>query len=504
MSIKDEKVDNESYSKNFTRVPNILFIAYCDLTKEEKYLYSDLRRIYWDMKPRFVSLRELSGQTRYSVSALSKMLPRLHDAGLVHAEIQREKARNGREKGMPKYHITIIDIWEINRLFFSCSQKEQVELAKVPSAQLVHEIEQTCSRNNTSLFTKNDKPDTFGEQDQAQVERAKDINKDTSKDTLKESNMSSSDDAPSHQSEKEKKLEREVADLRAQIAHILQATDIPPLSSDPGGSITTQPEQTPPGTPLTPAGENHLDATGTMVPNHNAIPEPPARATDSLTQETHAVDGHKNKASENALHSQEMPSSTQAVDESNRQATEQPQQQASAVSPIATETTKKPGKSAGGRGKGKGKEKVTQAPLIEEDEPEATPPQEPPVEMKWGTRKCLLLFDFWRGAPLLTDFKLMQASKCAKPLASYYTEDEVRLGKKRMDADDYYKKRGSVDIMDVANNIQRYVKKKSHLRVVSTNTTVQAERPIASTEGSQYIVDEIEDAALASIAAMGE
>jgi len=147
---------------------------------------------------------------------------------------------------------------------------------------------------------------------------------------------------------------------------------------------------------------------------------------------------------------------------------------------------------------------VTQAPLIEEDEPEATPPQEPPVEMKWGTRKCLLLFDFWRGAPLLTDFKLMQASKCAKPLASYYTEDEVRLGKKRMDADDYYKKRGSVDIMDVANNIQRYVKKKSHLRVVSTNTTVQAERPIASTEGSQYIVDEIEDAALASIAAMGE
>ena len=122
--------------------------------------------------------------------------------------------------------------------------------------------------------------------------------------------------------------------------------------------------------------------------------------------------------------------------------------------------------------------------------------------MKWGTRKCLLLFDFWRGAPLLTDFKLMQASKCAKPLATYYAEDEVRLGKKRMDADDYYKKRGSVDIQDVANNIQRYVKKKSHLSIVSMNTATQGERLIASTEGSQYIVDDLEEVANGYIAAV--
>lgn len=186
MGTEEEKKSNEQYSKNFTRLPNVLFIAYPDVTKEEKYLYADLRRVYWDMKPRFVSLRELSDATKYSISALSKMLPRLHEAGLIHAEIRREKAKNGREKGNPKYHITIVDIWEVNRMFFSCSPKEQVELAVVPSAQLVHEIEQACSRNTTSSFTKNDKPDTFGELDRAQVERAKDNNKDTSKDTSKD------------------------------------------------------------------------------------------------------------------------------------------------------------------------------------------------------------------------------------------------------------------------------------------------------------------------------
>lgn len=189
MGTEEEKKSNEQYSKNFTRLPNVLFIAYPDVTKEEKYLYADLRRVYWDMKPRFVSLRELSDATKYSISALSKMLPRLHEAGLIHAEIRREKAKNGREKGNPKYHITIVDIWEVNRMFFSCSPKEQVELAVVPSAQLVHEIEQACSRNTTSSFTKNDKPDTFGELDRAQVERAKDNNKDTSKDTLKEESI---------------------------------------------------------------------------------------------------------------------------------------------------------------------------------------------------------------------------------------------------------------------------------------------------------------------------
>lgn len=66
---KQEQRDNEEYSKNFTRTPNVLFASYKHLTKEEKYLYIDLRRIYWDAKPRYVSLRELSNLTEYSTSA---------------------------------------------------------------------------------------------------------------------------------------------------------------------------------------------------------------------------------------------------------------------------------------------------------------------------------------------------------------------------------------------------------------------------------------------------
>lgn len=195
-----EKQDNENYSKNFTRVPNILFVSYKHLSKEEKFLYCTLRQIYWDMKPRFVTLRELSELTGYSPSALCKMIPRLHICGLIHAEVRKEKGRDGKEKGNAKYHITIPDIWEINRQFFASSPEQQVTMD--PSLKLVHkneqdsrkpvhENEQACSPNNTSLFTKTNRIVPFGEQDQARVERAKDSNKDIVKDTLERKNGTS-------------------------------------------------------------------------------------------------------------------------------------------------------------------------------------------------------------------------------------------------------------------------------------------------------------------------
>lgn len=181
-SKQQEKQDNENYSKNFTRVPNIVFVSYKYLTKEEKFLYCTLRQVYWDMKPRFVSLRELSMMTGYSVSALCKMIPRLHTCGLIHAEVRKEKGKDGKEKGNPKYHITIPDIWELNKRYFEASPEEQAKID--PSLKLVHEKEQACSRNNTSLFTKKNKTVPFGEQVQAQVELAKD-KKDISKDERK-------------------------------------------------------------------------------------------------------------------------------------------------------------------------------------------------------------------------------------------------------------------------------------------------------------------------------
>ena len=169
-SKEQEAKDNNEYSKNFTRIPNILFASYKHLSKEEKFLYCTLRQVYWDARPRFVSLRDLSELTGYSVGALSKMLPRLHTCGLIHKEIRKEKGKDGKEKGNAKYHITIPDIWEINREYFSCSPNERTD----PSEKLVHQMTQACSPNDTSLFTKSDKVVPFGEQDQAQVEHAKD------------------------------------------------------------------------------------------------------------------------------------------------------------------------------------------------------------------------------------------------------------------------------------------------------------------------------------------
>lgn len=195
-SKQQEKQDNENYSKNFTRVPNIVFVSYRHLTKEEKFLYCTLRQVYWDMKPRFVTLRELSAMTGYSVSALCKMVPHLHICDLIHAEVRKEKGKDGKEKGNPKYHITIPDIWELNKRYFEASPEEQAKID--PSLKLVHENEQDllkpvhekvqpCSPNNTRLFTKTNKVVAFGEQVQAQVERTKDNNKDTLKEREKDS-----------------------------------------------------------------------------------------------------------------------------------------------------------------------------------------------------------------------------------------------------------------------------------------------------------------------------
>jgi hypothetical protein len=184
-----EKLDNENYSKNFTRTPNIVFASYKYLSKEEKYLYIELRFIYWDAKPRFVTLRDLHDLTKFSIGALSKMLPRLHICGLIHAEIRRERIKGGRERGNPKYQITILDIWEINKLYFSCSPNEQEKMD--PSQKLVHQMTQACSPNDTGSFTKCDKPVHEKQQGRAQTELAKKDIKTSIKTPLKKEGKSS-------------------------------------------------------------------------------------------------------------------------------------------------------------------------------------------------------------------------------------------------------------------------------------------------------------------------
>jgi hypothetical protein len=140
-----EQKDNEEYSKHFTRIPNMLFVSFKYLSKEEKFLYCTLKSVYWDAKPRFVSLRELSDMTSYSRGALGNMLPRLHKCGLIHAEIRKEKDSKGEEFGNPKYNITILDLWEINRQYYSCPPNGRDKLD--PSLTLVHEKCQSCPPN---------------------------------------------------------------------------------------------------------------------------------------------------------------------------------------------------------------------------------------------------------------------------------------------------------------------------------------------------------------------
>lgn len=192
-----EQKDNEEYSKNFARIPNMLFTSFKHLSKEEKFLYCTLKCIYWDGKQRYVSLRDLGELTGYSAGALSKMLPHLRKCGLVSAEIRRELGKDGREKGNPKYQVTILDIWELNRHYYSCSPNERDLLD--PSIKLVQEMNelvaentQARSPNDTNLLPKSDKAVSFGQQVYAQVEHAKD-----KKDLIKTSRKKEGRETPS-------------------------------------------------------------------------------------------------------------------------------------------------------------------------------------------------------------------------------------------------------------------------------------------------------------------
>lgn len=88
-----------------------------------------------------------------------------------------------------------------------------------------------------------------------------------------------------------------------------------------------------------------------------------------------------------------------------------------------------------------------------------SPPAEPPPDMAWGTKKCLLLFDFWRGAQLIGKGTLAKASQEAKGLASQYGEEQVRAVYKMMDEAPYWKARGGVDIFNVTANIAKEIRK---------------------------------------------
>lgn len=119
--------------------------------------------------------------------------------------------------------------------------------------------------------------------------------------------------------------------------------------------------------------------------------------------------------------------------------------------PPATETAK-PARTRGGKGAGKKEEK----PKLEVVK---TPPQMPPAEMAWGTRKCMQKFDARRGTLLIGTYTISQASTCAKGLAENYSEEDVDAVTEKMNNDPYWIARGGADICDVARNIHKEIKK---------------------------------------------
>lgn len=390
------------------------------------------------------------------------------------------------------------------------------------------------------------------------VEKNRLINKDKDNTTKesKKSNMSSSDDAPSHQSEKEK-YEKRIAELEDKIACFLQASkdgNYPPVPPRGGafpptaGSITVL------------DGGNHSDATDTMVPDHNVILEPPCNATMPLTQDSAIIPQSENTPSESLPQTQEMPSSTQAVDESNRQATEQGASNvSSSLIPVDTYPRNIGGllhhSEIGGQqnqesisllpdvGASNSASMVcdipnTQLKQASGDDPIAgvttnifteLPFKDRPVEVKRNGRKVnpvnervkwfydvftALGAEFFEDDTFKADYVYSKNDPMYKLIITYVSEGvspyEMRMAFEHMwneerDGQYFWQNPDTLTNRAFCKHLRSKIssakfKIKQAERRASSNGSKNT--PRASTAGSQYIVDELEEAALASIAAM--
>lgn len=159
------KQEIKDVRRNYTRTPNILFESYPDIRPQEKWLYINLVYLCGAKGTRHLSLRYIHDRTGISLGALSGskdpekndpgMIRRLHNAGLIHAEIKKKKTREGKESDQAQYHITIVDLWQLNESFFhECSENEHFEdetpsSVQIPNAsvQKMNTLDGKCSEN---------------------------------------------------------------------------------------------------------------------------------------------------------------------------------------------------------------------------------------------------------------------------------------------------------------------------------------------------------------------
>lgn len=111
---KDPRVEWGFYAMT----PRIVRTKYKQLSHTEKWLYTCLKDLCGKRGTCFRTLRSLKEETDISIASLSTMIPNLHKAGLIHAEKKRSP-RSGKEI----WHISIVDIWQMNKDY--CSEIEQ-------------------------------------------------------------------------------------------------------------------------------------------------------------------------------------------------------------------------------------------------------------------------------------------------------------------------------------------------------------------------------------------
>jgi predicted transcriptional regulator len=114
MSKTDPRMDWGFYAMT----PRIVRTLYKKLSHTEKWLYTCLKDLCGKGGTCFRTLRSLKEETDISIASLSTMIPHLHESGLIHAE-KKPSPRSGKEI----WHISIIDIWQMNKDY--CSKIEQ-------------------------------------------------------------------------------------------------------------------------------------------------------------------------------------------------------------------------------------------------------------------------------------------------------------------------------------------------------------------------------------------
>ena len=124
--------------------PRIVRTQYKQLSHAEKWLYTCLKDLCGDKGTCFRTLRALKEETDISIASLSTMIPRLHEAGLIHAEKKRRSS-----SGKEVWHISIVDIWQTNKDY--CSENEQRKNEIVQNLNTIVQI----PNNGVQILNKN-------------------------------------------------------------------------------------------------------------------------------------------------------------------------------------------------------------------------------------------------------------------------------------------------------------------------------------------------------------